>query len=217
MENGYSQLLSKYKGKTVLGVGAHPDDLELGVGGTLARLSRAGAKVVMAIVSVPSNLETRMEEASRAARILGGEARFLVSDRCSRVEDLKNHQLVTLIDGLVDELEPAAVFSHCLANFHVDHRLVHDACLASQRLNYFDLFCYSPTSCRLVNIAFKPQAYVDISETIEDKMSAIKTHASQFECRGLKTEHFREMANQYGQLVGVSYAEGLEIVRMRLN
>jgi LmbE family N-acetylglucosaminyl deacetylase len=209
--------LSQYSGKTVLAVGAHPDDLELGVGGTLARLSRSGARVVMAVLSIPNNLKARREEARRAAAILGCEVRFLTPNRCSRVEDMKTHQLVGMIDGLVRELAPEAMFSHCLANLHADHKLAYEACMASQRLKYFDIFCYSPTSCHAVNIAFSPHIYIDISDTIEEKMAAIRTHSTQFDSRGLKTEHYREASNRTGKIVGVNYAEGLEVVRMRLN
>jgi LmbE family N-acetylglucosaminyl deacetylase len=208
---------ARYAGKTVLAVGAHPDDLELGVGGTLARLSRAGARVVMAVASVPNSLERRKEEAGRAAQVLGGEIRFLVGDRCSRVEDLKRHELVGMVDGLVAELAPAAVFSHCLANTHLDHSLVYNACIASQRLRFFDLFCYSPTSCHPMNIGFRPHAYVDIGETIDDKLRAIEVHLSQFSGRNLRTERYRAEASWYGQFVGVKYAEALEVVRIRLN
>lgn len=209
--------LSRYRGRTVLAVGAHPDDLELGVGGTLARLSRGGARVVMAVLSVPTHLRRRRTEARRAAAILGCEVRFLGPARCSRVEDLKSHQLVGAIDAQVRDLRPAAMITHCLSNLHLDHRLAHEACMASQRLGYFDLYCYSPTSCHPVNIAFHPHAYIDISDTIEEKMRAIRTHSSQFERRGLRTEHYRETSSRTGQIVGVDYAEGLEVVRMRLS
>jgi len=209
--------LSKYAGKTVLAVGAHPDDLELGMGGTLARLSRAGARVVMAVVSIPSDLKSRIKEARRAAQILGCDLRFLIPGHCCRVEDLKTHQLVTMTDSLVKELLPSAVFTHSLANLHADHKLVYQACMASQRLEYFDLFCYSPTSTHEIHIAFQPHAYVDISDTIEMKMAAIRAHSSQFSRRGLGTEHFRQMSSRFGQMVGVDYAEGLEVVRMKLN
>jgi len=212
-----SDILSRYAGETVLAVGAHPDDLELGVGGTLARLSGAGARVVMAVLSIPSQLRSRRAEASRAAAILGCEVRFLTPNRCARVEDFKSHQLVGMIDGLVRELKPAAMFSHCLANLHTDHKLAYDACMASQRLRYFDIFCYSPTSCHSVNIAFHPHAYIDISDTIEAKMRAIRSHSTQFDARGLKTEHYREASRGTGRIVGVDYAEGLEVVRMKLN
>lgn len=209
--------ISRYAGTTVLGVGAHPDDLELGVGGTLAQLSRAGARVVMAVVSVPNNLKSRALEARRAADILGCELRLLTPDRCSRVEDLKTHELVSMIDGLVRELQPSALFAHCVANLHKDHRLVHEACLASQRLSYFDLFCYQPTSTTAVNVAFHPHAFIDISDTIEAKMDAIRAHSSQFEQRGFKIDHYREASGHAGRIAGVGYAEGVEIVRMRLN
>jgi LmbE family N-acetylglucosaminyl deacetylase len=208
---------AKYLGQTVLGIGAHPDDLELGAGGTLARLSQAGARVVMAVVSVPNNLETRLAEARRGAAILGCETRILVPDRCSRVEDMRSHQLVSLLDGLVKELSPAAVLTHCLANYHADHKMVYEACLAIQRLAYFDMYCYSPTSCVPVNIAFHPHAYIDISDTIELKMRAIGVHHSQFSGRGLEIGFYRETANLTGRMVGVAYAEGLEIVRLRIN
>lgn len=208
--------LQQYAGKTVLAVGAHPDDLELGVGGTLARLSRAGARVVMAVLSIPNNLRARREEARRAAKILGCEVRLLTANRCSRVEDMKTHELVGLIDGLVKELAPAAMFSHCLANLHADHKLAYEACMASQRLKYFDIFCYPPTSTHAVHIDFRPHVYVDISDTIEQKMSAIRAHSTQFDSRGFKTEHFREFSGHVGRIVGVDYAEGLEVVRMKV-
>lgn len=210
-------VLSKYAGSTVIAVGAHPDDLELGCGGTLARLSRAGARVVMVVVSIPSSLRSRRLEAMRAAEILGCEVRFLTPNRCSRVEDLKTHQLVGMIDAQVKELEPAAMFTHCLANLHLDHKLAYEACMASQRLRYFDIFCYSPTSCHAVNIAFYPHAYIDISDTIEEKMRAIRVHSSQFDSRGLNTERYREADSHMGRVIGVPYAEGVEIVRMKVN
>jgi LmbE family N-acetylglucosaminyl deacetylase len=217
MKTNTSDALSKYEGKTVLAVGAHPDDLELGVGGTLKRLSEKGARVVMVIVSIPNRRESRIQEAIAAAKILGCEVRFLTRGRCMRVEDLKSHELVKMIDGLVEELSPAALITHCFANLHTDHKLVHDACMAAQRLKYFDMFCFLPTSSHCVNVAFNPHAYIDISDVIDAKMRAISVHSSQFANRGLKIDHYRDFCGRVGRIVGVKYAEGLEVVRMRLN
>jgi LmbE family N-acetylglucosaminyl deacetylase len=210
-------MVHKYAGRTVLAVGAHPDDLELGAGGTLALLSRAGAKVIMCVASVPGEHDVRVAEATHAAAVLGAELRFLFPGKTCRVEDLKNYQLIDAIDGLIKELKPAALFSHGLAQFHRDHVLVYNACLAAQRLNYFDLFCYHPTATRPVPLPFFPQAYVDISATMDLKMQSIRAHHSQFGSRGLDPSHLMDVARHFGRLAGVEFAEGLEVVRLKLN
>jgi LmbE family N-acetylglucosaminyl deacetylase len=208
---------ARYTGRTVLAVGAHPDDIELGIGGTLARLSREGTRVVMAVASVPTDYDKRREEAVRAAAILGCELRVLMDDGCRRIEDFKSYQLVALLDALVRELQPAAVLTHSASEVHRDHVIVHNACLATQRLGYFDCFTFHPTMCRPMPVPFQARAYVDVSDTIELKMQAIAAHSSQFGSRGLDLEIFKDMARVTGRLVGVSYAEGLDVGRILLN
>lgn len=206
---------ARYAGSTVLAIGAHPDDLEIAVGGTLARLSRSGARVVMAVVSVPNACEVRREEARRAAEILGCELRVLLEGD-QRIEDVKHYRLVSMFDRLVLELAPAAVLTHSATEFHRDHVAVHNACLSSQRLHYFDFFNFHPTMCRPVPVPFHPRAYVDISDTIDAKMAAINVHRSQFAERGICTEMYREVAQLQGRMMGVPYAEGLDVGRMLL-
>jgi len=207
-------LASRYGGRTVLAIGAHPDDLELAIGGTLARLALESAHVVMAVVSIPTDFATRRAEAQRAAEILGCELRILVDDDCCRVDDIKNHQLVGMLDALVRSVKPAAVFTHSASEFHSDHVVVHNACLSTQRLERFDFFQFSPTMTRAVPVPFHPRAYVDVTGTIDAKMEAIAAHASQFATRGLDAEMFRDIARLNGRMVGVKYAEGLDVGRM---
>jgi LmbE family N-acetylglucosaminyl deacetylase len=214
LHNRRVSLFSRYFGRTVLAIGAHPDDLELAIGGTLARMARSGVRVVMAVVSIPTDYEVRRAEAERSAAILGCELRFLIEDACKRIDDIKNYQLVGLLDRAVRELEPAAVFTHSACEFHRDHIAVHNACLSTQRLKSFDFFHFNPTMTRAVPVAFHPRAYVDVTETIELKMQAIEAHASQFGARGLDTELFRDVARLNGRMVGVKYAEGLDVGRM---
>ncbi|HYC36516.1 MAG TPA: PIG-L deacetylase family protein [Usitatibacter sp.] len=210
-------IASRYQGQTVVAIGAHPDDLEIGLGGTLARLQRDGARVIMCVASIPKDFDVRLEEAKRGAEILGCELRIMMPDGPKRLEDLKTYELVGMIDGIIREYEPAAVFTHSSADFHNDHLLIYNACLPTQRLAYFDLFSYHPTNCRPVPIAFHPKAYVDITDTIDAKMHSITAHASQFGGRGLDTEMYREFAHVQGRMIGVPYAEGLDVVRMLLN
>ena len=206
----------RYAGSTVLAIGAHPDDLELAVGGTLARLSRGGARVIMAVVSVPCRYEERRREAESAAKILGCELRILFDKHEKRIEDMKTYQLVARLDALVKEFQPAAVLTHGTSEFHRDHVLVHNAAVATQRLAPFDFFVYHPNFCRPVPMPFHPRAYVDVTETIEEKMAAIAAHDSQFAQRSIPTDIYRDIARMNGRMVGVQYAEGLDVGRMLL-
>jgi N-acetylglucosamine malate deacetylase 1 len=209
-------LASRYGGRTVLAIGAHPDDLELAIGGTLARLAREASRVVMAVVSIPADFDTRRAEARQAAAILGCELRLLVESGCCRIDDMKSYQLVGMLDALVRDLQPAAVLTHSACEFHRDHIAVHNACLSTQRLKPFDFFHFGPTMTRAVPVPFHPRAYIDVSDTIELKMKAIEAHLTQFGGRGLDSEMYRDLARLNGRMVGVKYAEGLDVSRMLL-
>ena len=206
----------RYTGETVLAFGAHPDDVELGMGGTAAKLARAGARVIVVVASVPNDYDRRLAEAKRAARILGADFRILFGQRCSRIEDFKNYELVERVDSLVHEFKPAAVFSHGPGDFHRDHKLMFEACLAAQRLAFMDFYSYYPTSTRPVQVNFNPQVFVDVSDTIELKLEAVSAHPSQFSQRGLRVDFLKDIARAYGKLAGVDYAEGLELVRLQM-
>ncbi len=205
---------ARYTGRTVLALGAHPDDLELGIGGTLAALSRGGARVVMAICSVPADFDTRYAEAKAAAAILGCELRVLMDGGCRRIEDVKTYQLVGMLDDLVRELAPSALLTHGPSDFHRDHVAVFHAAVSTQRLLQFDFYSYLPTMCRPVPVPFQPRAYIDISDTMDTKIQAIAAHPSQFGARGITFELYRDIARLTGRMCGVHYAEGLDINRM---
>lgn len=70
------RIIEAVEGARVLALGAHPDDVELGAGGLLARLSQHGAQVTLAVVSVPTRMEERLREAEAGARELGVRLRY---------------------------------------------------------------------------------------------------------------------------------------------
>jgi len=146
-------IASRYAGQTVLAIGAHPDDLEIGIGGTLAKLKREGANVVMCVASIPKDYDVRRVEAKHGADILGCELKILMDGGPKRIEDVKTCDLVGMLDEVVREYQPAAVLTHSSSDFHNDHLLIYNACLPTQRLAYFDFLSYHPTNCRPVPVS----------------------------------------------------------------
>jgi LmbE family N-acetylglucosaminyl deacetylase len=188
----------------------------MGMGGTVARLVQLGARVTVAVVCVPSDLEARLAEAHAACGVLGAHLRVLCGERPRRVEDLRAYELVALLDTLVREHAPAALFVHGSGDHHRDHQLVFEACRASSRLGFMDVYCYQPCSCRPASSDFAPQAFVDIGATLEVKMAAVGAHHSQFGARGLVPDFLRDLARCYGHEAGVRYAEAFEVRRLAL-
>src|SRR5262245_9159111 len=89
-----------------LAVGAHPDDVELGAGGLVARLARAGKRVVIAVISAPTHTAERIAEAERGAELLGAELVMLFGHDDTRAEDMPMYKLVARLDEVVASVRP---------------------------------------------------------------------------------------------------------------
>src|SRR5215204_4578925 len=98
-----NRIFDEEKGGRVLAFGAHPDDLEVGAGGLLARLSDQGAEVTMAIVSIPGQAEQRRLEAKAGADVIDADLFVIYEDRPCRVEDIPMHELVRRFDQIVGD------------------------------------------------------------------------------------------------------------------
>ncbi|MGI5865003.1 MAG: PIG-L deacetylase family protein [Myxococcales bacterium] len=207
-------LIERYAGRTVLVLGAHPDDGEVGAGGTVARLTRAKAKVLLAAVSAPQDMEKRAAEARAAAEVLRAEPLLIVNDRPCRLEDLKTSDLVARIDALMCEYRPSALFTHARDETHWDHFLLSRAVLGSMRLGPCDVFLFNNTAYRNPCQAWRPNLWIDVTATIGAKLEAIASHESQFAARGKDASVFREIAKAHGRVLGTQYAEAFEILRL---
>ncbi|HEX9102216.1 MAG TPA: PIG-L family deacetylase [Polyangia bacterium] len=199
----------------VLAFGAHPDDLEVGAGGLLARLVRQGASVVAAVVSVPSELDDRVREAEAGARVLGVELALLNRDKRCRVEDLPMYELVRQLDAIVNDVRPDLVVTHSAHDLHWDHGLVHRATVSSLRRWSCDLLAYLSSyemNAQLSSRAMGP-CFADVSDTIETKLEAIRAHRTQLP--KMDVESTRDLARAMGRLAGVDYAEAYEVLRLR--
>jgi N-acetylglucosamine malate deacetylase 1 len=206
----------------ILVVGPHPDDQELGMGGTIVRLAQQGHNVLLLDMTngepTPhGSPQIREQEWTRAAKILGVQRRYL---------GLKNreveHTLAArhLVAGVMREQQTQIVFLPFDEDAHPDHRavtrIVEDARFDA-KLTKTDLpgepiyprwmIYYYCTHLRWV---VNPTFCLDISEQIDIKEQAILAYESQFvvpERNRQVVTWLRQMNGYMGSRIGVAYAE----------
>jgi LmbE family N-acetylglucosaminyl deacetylase len=202
------------KGGRVLAFGAHPDDLEVGAGGLLARLSDEGANVTLAIVSIPNAAERRRVEARKAADVLDADLFVIYEDRECRVEDIPMHELVRRFDTIVGDVRPDLVITHSAHDLHWDHGLVNRATVSALRRTPCDLLAFLSSPEMNAQARAIGNCFADISGYVDAKLQAIACHESQLP--KLDLESSRDLARAMGRISGYEYAEAYEVLRVRV-
>jgi LmbE family N-acetylglucosaminyl deacetylase len=202
------------KGGRVLAFGAHPDDLEVGAGGLLARLSDEGAEVTLAIVSIPNAAERRRVEARKAADLLDADVFVIYEDRECRVEDIPMHELVRRFDTIVGDVRPDLVITHSAHDLHWDHGLVNRATVSALRRTPCDLLAFLSSPEMNAQARAIGNCFADISGYVDTKLQAIACHESQLP--KLDLESSRDLARAMGRISGYEYAEAYEVLRVRI-
>jgi LmbE family N-acetylglucosaminyl deacetylase len=202
------------KGGRVLAFGAHPDDLEVGAGGLLARLSDEGADVTLAIVSIPNHTEQRKEEAQAAAEVIDANLFVIYEDKPCRVEDIAMHELVRRFDQIIGDVRPDLVITHSANDLHWDHGLVNRATVSALRRTPCDLLAYLSSPEMNAQSRSLGNCFADISQYVEAKLAAIACHKSQLP--KLDLESSRDLARAMGRISGYEYAECYEVLRVRI-
>lgn len=208
----------------VLAVGAHPDDVELGCGGTLAALGRPFAilDLTRGEAGTRGTPETRAREAAEAARILGASCRITLDLGDGNLRTDRDAEL-QIID-VVRRLRPRLVLAPTANDRHPDHvrasRLVTDASFyAGLKSLPNPLAPHRPQQVVYYPSSFTatPSFLVDVSATFERKLESIRAYRSQFEASDgpvtfISTKGYFDgiaaRAQAFGRLVNVAYAEG---------
>jgi len=206
--------LLEEKGGRVLAFGAHPDDLEVGAGGLLARLAAEGADVTLAVVSIPSNADQRKLEAQAGADVLDAELFILYEEKPCRVEDIPMHELVRRFDNIIGDVRPDLVITHSANDLHWDHGLVNRATVSALRRTPCDLLAFLSSPEMNAQARAIGQCFADITKTMDQKIAAISAHRSQ--CPKLDLESSRDLARAMGRISGYEYAEAYEVLRVRI-
>lgn len=207
--------------RRVLVLAAHPDDAEVSVGGTIARLRQRGAEVVVVNFTTSEysaeGAERRRQAAAEAQRILRHRLLWAEEGRHNQVEDIPEYRVVALVDGIVKAERPDAVLAPWEGDSHGDHVRLARAAVASSRRWDADLYAYCPgefrTSCFQ---RFQPNVFVDIGPFVAQKLAAVRAYnrAGQ-STRPLDEDALARISAYYGALSGLESAEGLLLLRAR--
>lgn len=206
------------KKQPILVFGAHPDDIEIGMGGTVAKLARTGYDVNLVIATLPNFVKTdtkreRRREATVSAKVMGCKTPEFLD--LSPDEIIFSRRFVTIIDEIIRKYEPEAIFSQWIGDSHQDHQALTKAVIAASRdLN--DLFMYETTiPGGLTERAFRPQLYVDITETLDIKTSALNCFNSQ-KIRGgnFWIDAVIGRSLYRGYQMNKKYAEAFEVIKV---
>jgi LmbE family N-acetylglucosaminyl deacetylase len=211
----------------ILAVGAHPDDIELGCGATLALFKRKGHEVYFLVLTkgeASGDPNVRKKECEQSARTIGADKLFFGNLQDTKIAD--GVETIMEIERLVKQIKPDVIFAHSYRDGHQDHRNTGMAALAAARNSKKVLFYEGPAALR----EFTPQLFVDVTSTFDIKLEALKAFNSQLSkvyFRGNNINHNGDrfprvsnaaegLARYRGFQAGVSFAEAFEVGKFLL-
>lgn len=213
----------------ILAFGAHPDDVELGCGGTLIKLVSEGKRVgiidlTRGELGTRGSAEIRDKEAAKAAELLGIDFRHNMNFRDGFFENDESTQLE--IVKILREYRPQVVLANAVEDRHPDHKkasdLVSHACFLSGLPKIeTGQAAWRPNAVYhyIQFLEIEPHFVVDISKFIEQKMQVVRAYASQFYnpksnepetiiSSKMFLDSVRYRAANLGRLSRVNFAEG---------
>jgi LmbE family N-acetylglucosaminyl deacetylase len=196
----------------VLAIGAHPDDVEIGAGGTLLAHRAAGDTVGILTLSRGArggDQAMRARESQEAADVIGARL-FLDNLEDTRIQE--GDPTIGVIDAVITEVQPTVVYVHSVHDVHQDHRNVHRAAMVAAR-RVGRVYCYQSPSA---TIDFRPTYFVAINEHLGRKLKAIETFGSQYSVRDyLEPDLIASTARYWSRYCAGDHAEPFEAIRDR--
>jgi LmbE family N-acetylglucosaminyl deacetylase len=208
---------------TILAIGAHYDDIEIGCGGTIALATKKGWKSHILVTTdsayksincVNRSPKQAVQEGMNAAQVLGAELTSLDFE----IGNIGwNKYVVKAINSVIDKTRPDVIMTHYSGDTHQDHYYTSMSTISAARFipNVLMYEPYYPSGRG--PIPFNRQLFIDISETIEIKQKAILQHHTQVKRYGPNwIEALHARARSHGFECGCTYAEAFQVLRMLL-
>ncbi len=199
-----------FKSGVILAIGAHPDDIELGCGGTISVASKLGKKVIAVFLSKgeqSGSPQVRPKESMEALSILGVNEVYFGDFPDSEIPS--SRKAIDFLETFYTENKPETVLTHTINDIHQDHRQVGWLSVSAFR-NAPRILAYETPR---VTQAFSPTYFVDITACVNEKWNALKCHLSQKTKRYITYESMVNLASFRGSQVSIPAAEAFEVVR----
>lgn len=212
--------------KKILCIGAHADDVEIAMGGTIVNFIKNKNKVKIIIMSNSSytdyngkllrSIKQAKKEEYKSLKVLGVSDYIFLNFPTKDIP--YNSNSIETLNKIIDNFKPNLIFTHWIFDTHQSHKNTGLATISAAR-NYNNILFYEPfpPSGRSY-LPFKIQLYSDISNVINKKIDSLKKHKSQYIKYGKEwTEAVKARAKLRGFECQKQYAECFEILRMELN
>lgn len=220
----------------ILVVAAHPDDEILGCGGTIARLSTDYAVYITILaegvssryerreLTKPEELAKLHETTRRVAAQLGARELFLLGLPDNRFDELALLDVTKKVENLIAQLQPNVILTHHPGDLNIDHAITFRAVLTATRplprcpvreVYAFEVPSSTEWAFQRFEPAFRPNVFMDITSTIEVKIKSMQEYESEIRPfpHPRSAEAIRSIAQRWGSVVGLEYAEAFELIR----
>ena len=210
----------------VMAIGAHPDDIEFGCGGTLIKHKDNGNKVIYVCMTDTESVDATEDKVIRTQSQLKSEtqcaADILGVDRIHYLpfKDLHvpfSFDSVSELEKLIKEYEIDIIYTHWSGDSNQDHISTFKTTMAAARY-VKNIYCYEQIPIpRHTDNPMRINTYMDITNSFDDKIKAAECHQSQFKkykAAGFDvTENLTTLAKFRGIQANCQYAEGFQVIK----
>jgi LmbE family N-acetylglucosaminyl deacetylase len=201
----------------VLAIGAHPDDIEYGCGGTLTKYAEKGHAIYLFVASDGARggeAGVRRREQDESAVILGVREVFWGGYEDTEIP--LDRDLIVRLETVIQQVRPTMIFVNSPDDTHQDHRNLAQGATSATRYVPIFLFYEVPSTQN-----FTPNCYTDIAKVLDKKLASLEAHRSQVAKTNIEDLTILELAvssaNFRGIQARVKYAEAFHSVRLLLD
>jgi len=216
----------------VLVVAVHPDDESLGCGGTLLNHKKRNEETHWLIVTTPEGnpnystefLEKRKKEITYIENFYGFKKTHCAGFMAGAVEQVKLGNRIDILSKIISEVKPDIIYLPFLYDVHSDHRATFEALMACtkkfrypfiKKLLMMEVISETEFSPSLSSMAFIPNVFSDITETLDGKLEALSVFESEMSEHPFPRsfENVKALATYRGAMSGCQYAESFMLLK----